>query len=185
MNSHQLASTWNTKPFLGKEFLTWIWHLSETRSRGGITLPELPTFEIWIDDRLLLQSFQKSSEEHLIRGGDPSRTKEAHVALLEGKAVKELKLGLRIQKVGEFTCTLNSSDLLPRLLTLPQSSTEEPEETSDRTPRTSPVLLRLRQIELFTSVLDHLFAWFLQERTKEDWDDWFSSELKTWALQRA
>src|SRR5262249_10437759 len=103
-----LTNLSKAKGFLGREFLTWLWYMAETYedhlTTSGPSGEEI-AFDIWVDDRLVLEATggSASSHENVMKGGDPSQSYEAAAALGTGKTVKELKLGINAKGYGEFT----------------------------------------------------------------------------------
>jgi len=180
-----------TKQFLNKEFLTWIWYFAEKHTgpiefspREDVEL--LPTkkplvFYLWIDDKLVLESLQRGHEktlQHSLKGGDPSKSPEASVALLGGKIVKELKLGIRIIPLGDFTATLNGTDLNPRSLTIPKATDEIEEKLQD------PFLYRIHAARLFIAALDHIVSIFLAERMKDQYESEVLPHITRWISEK-
>ena len=104
-----LSTSLETHRYLAREFLTWLWYLIETEEapyRFNKVRQEFETadsdLELWIDDRIVLENPSSKAHENVIRGGNPSESIEASAALLSGKTVKEMKLGLRLSDIGEF-----------------------------------------------------------------------------------
>ena len=198
-----------TKRFLGQEYLAWLWYQSETASGSSdshspnmkvtprpvnqIKGPEATSveeFEVscWIDDRLVLEGQAASGQETVLRGGHPSLSSEAAVALLEGKAVKELRLGLHIKGFGDYSVLLSSADLHPRGVLLPQSTSEESRHdvTQEATgPDEATLVLRLNQTEALTKVLKGLFTKFIEQRIQADWIDSTLGEMRRWTRERS
>src|SRR5262245_9766039 len=102
-----LATIPKTKAFLGREFLTWLWwHVETTETEHTVADPSSGkrlAFDAWIDDRLVLEAGHGLSHEDVLKGGDPSRSDEASAGIASGKTVKELKLGLHIHGVGDYS----------------------------------------------------------------------------------
>lgn len=204
-----------SKQFLNKEFLTWLWFFAENHTgplqveRQG-AFPSLQendhktkkskgknlTFYVWIDDRLILESHIRStaqSHQNVFKGGDPSQSPEASVALLGGKVVKELKLGCKILPYGDFSAILSGSDLNPRSLTLPKRSDNESADSSANKTGPSnhqddadsdPLNQRLVMMRSFTLVLDHLVTIFIKERIKSDYESETAPKIRQWIRNR-
>ena len=90
------------KRFLGRDFLTWLWYQAETRkspvSIDSQTLEEKLKVDFWVDDRAILEATEGSDvHEHVLKGYKQSQSAEATAALMSGKTVKELKLGLNVK----------------------------------------------------------------------------------------
>jgi hypothetical protein len=169
-----------SKSFLGREFLTWLWHVADTKNQVQLNCGEgsrKEWVELWIDDRILLQPDHSSGHESLMRGGDPSRSVEAAVALGSGKSVKELKLGLRVPSTGEFTANLSFDQLTPKSLQLPHSS---PGDAEGEEEGGGHLCLRIRQTNMFLHILDELFLMFLKERTDKSWESTGLKLISEW-----
>ena len=159
-----------SKPFFGQEFLTWLWFRSESGedqvNLTGSTGEEY-VFDLWIDDRLILESSTARAHHHTIRGGDPSQSAEAATALLTGKSVKELKMGINVEGYGEYQAVLSGKDLAPRSLSLPDQEDASGEAIADPL---ELIQLRLEQMRVFLDILDGLFLQFISERTEDSWE---------------
>lgn len=180
----KLSILTRAKAFLGREFLTWLWCQAETK-KGKITLQKWndgPSrdIEIWIDDLISLESSSSKIHEHQMKGGNPSHSQEATVALAGGKMVKDLKIGLRMDGVGEFTAMLKSEDLNPRSLRLPEDDPAAMKVDGDET----SVHRRVRLVQVFYRMLDGLFAQFLEERASDHWQERGLPELRSWIESR-
>ena len=185
MSQDSTTTTWierlqelsQSKQFLNKEFLTWLWYFAE-QNQGPIEftpkdLLDAPqtkkksSFYLWIDDKIILESIHRGGQktlQHSIKGGDPSKSPEAGLALLGGKIVKELKLGMRILPWGDFTATLNGTDLNPRSLTLPKPTDDTSQESPD------PLVFRINAARLFVTALDHLVSLYLADRMQDRYE---------------
>lgn len=179
----KLGAVTKTKAFLGREFLTWLWFQTENRSGAFKLASSLSTktltVELWIDDRIFLQPYDKNGHENLMRGGNPSRSQEAATSLASGKVVKELKLGMHISGLGDFTAVLNSENLNPRSLQLPQLQADD-EKISPST----LLLTRIHYSECFADALDSLFSLFIKERTENKWEQEKLPAIHHWIMTR-
>lgn len=185
--SHQYLDDLNqlplTKHFLTREFLLWLWYQADVTQKFKITLPRQKkqrTIEIWIDDRILLESVNSKGHESLMRGGDPSHSHEATTSLKSGKTVKELKLGLRLSNIGDFTCILNRNNLTPKSLTIPDATKNDAYEDDKR----SLIEIRLDLAQTFTDCLDGLFLMFIKERSDPKWDTKQLKDIQQWIKSR-
>ena len=85
-----------TEEWLGREFLLWLWFLSE--HRGGTFEIEDPKGEVAISLDELVQFAPADDNEtaSTLRGGTPSRTPEAREGLLRGRKLSRLRLVLAL-----------------------------------------------------------------------------------------
>jgi hypothetical protein len=178
-----LTSISKAKTFLGREFLTWLWFTAETRKdpkelthpRTGMPL----SFDLWIDDRMVLEAVARVaalSHQSVMKGGDPSHSREAAAALAAGKIVRELKVGFNVKGIGEFSAVLGSEDLSPRALKLPTSKGDGGQGESGAL----PLSVRIQHMEIFLSALDLLFAQFLKARTSDQWEEESLQDIREW-----
>ncbi len=173
------------KGFLGREFLTWLWFLAETGD-GRLVLKDSwedrdLELDLWVDDRLVLENSASTDvQESVMKGGDPSQTEEAAAALRSGKSVKEMRLGVNITGVGEYSAILNSVDLSPRSLKLPEPDSSENITDSDET-RT---MQRMQYTDTFLTVIDGLFKMYMNDRVDDDWKKNGHSKISSWITSR-
>jgi len=176
-----------SKAFLGREFLSWLWYLAETLD-GPVTIKGMKSHkeflvDVWVDDQVILESLSAKTHVHSIRGGEPSKSAEAAVALFSGKSVKEMKLGLYVDGFGEFTAVfasdgLSQDGLAPRAVQLPIP------DDGDKSSDVSPLETRIRQLDVFLDIFDSLFAKFITARSAADWETAGLSEIRSWVKQR-
>lgn len=177
-----LTTISKAKGFLGREFLTWLWYTAET-SRESLELEadgKMQQFDLWVDDRVVLEASGSVTQQSVMKGGDPSQTREAAAALSTGKTVRELKIGVNIKGQGEFTAILNAEDLSPRSLKLPSPNGDGSATTGDELPITT----RLRQMDLFLALLDALFLRFVETRTSAEWEKSGVDDIRKWIKKR-
>ena len=176
----QLTTLTKAKGFLGREFLTWLWYTAETtkerlklRDRKGGELE----VDLWVDDRIVLDGTSGHAHQNVMKGGTPSHSREAAASLATGKTVREMKLGLSIKNAGEYSAVLHCDDLNPRSLRLPGLD-------GDAAKAEVPLAIRIKAMELFTAVLDGLFARFLAERCDEEWEKTGLQNMRSWIRSR-
>lgn len=180
----QLTTVTKSKAFLGREFLTWLWYVSESSKDPHQTRSNDQEYEyqIWVDDRIVLESGNSNAHQSVMKGGDPSQSGEASVALQSGKMVRELKIGVHITNLGDFTANLHCDDLSPRSLKLPAPASDAP--VGEGKIDAMPVLMRVRHTQIFLSVIDDLFKRFLDLRTTKDWDNMHLMRIRDWVKQK-
>lgn len=149
----------NKTSFLGKEFLTWLWFRSEQQEGLFRDLPNQELFEVWFDDKLVLDTaMDKIKEVNSIRGESPTETAEANAALRVGKKVSDAKLRI-IKDEREWVCTVKAEELALSGVKVPSVLSREEDEQ---------VLERLMLIGELESVLDTLYEEFLKVRLDEE-----------------
>jgi hypothetical protein len=179
----QLTTVSKSKAFLGREFLTWLWYVSETSKDPHMATTSAGSeveFQVWVDDRIVLESGNTNAHQSVMKGGDPSQSGEASVALQSGKMVRELKLGIHLKELGDFTANLHCDDLSPRSLKLPSPSSADEGKVD-----AIPVITRIRHTQLFVDILDHLFKRFLDLRTQKEWESMHLMHIRDWVKQKS
>lgn len=147
------------RAFVGREFLTWLWFVSETQDHR-VRIPGLGDFRFFVDDRLTLSSPGGSVHEHVLRGGTPAYASEARVSLLSGKLVHEAKFILQDGE-RQWSWSMRADDLGLRGVKLPPVN--EPDAASHMT-------ARLKMMHLLVDVLDTLFREYMEIRTSPRFD---------------
>ena len=178
----RLLTVCKSKSFLGREFLTWLWFQSEkveipfkTNTPAG----KEASFDLWVDDRVVLESSGSKAHTHTLKGGDPSQSIEAAAALKSGKTVSEIKIGISVEGYGDYTCVLNYQDLSPRSIQLPEVTEEE-----DLLQNVSPVAVRLELTRCLLNALDCLFVHFLEQRVGEKWEAGKVEDIRSWIREK-
>ncbi len=184
--AERLRTLSKTKAFVGREFLTWLWYLSESNDDFfEIKNPdETETYRIscWIDDRVTLSSLSSKAHVHNLRGGDPSQSAEAAAALKTGKTVKDLKLGLHIEGFGEATFSLSSDDLSPRSISWIESDEISKQEIEEQSLQ---LAVRLERASAIADIMDGLFRRFLIEFLQKDQPEELRAVMRHWIEQRS
>lgn len=149
----------NQTRFLGKEFLTWLWYRSD-RQEGLFRVEGQPeTFELWLDDKLVLDTaIEKVKEVSSIRGESPTETAEAKAALSMGKKVAEARLRIVLDQ-REWMVTVKGEDLALAGIKVPALLSREEDEK---------VLERLELVEELELLLDRLYSDFVRLRLEKD-----------------
>lgn len=165
----------NDRSFLGREFLTWLWHEVEQgdgtvglTANGRTRLPG--EVAVLIDRSMQLDCDFKVSGRDVIYGDGPGRSPEARAALTTGK--QPTRMGLVLAAGGEtYTLTLEMPGFLVRGLKLPDI--DEP---------IAQVRLeeRCRRIVEISDILDALYAVFLKVRLGRDYKGMIG-RLRQWA----
>ncbi len=182
----QFSHLAKAKAFLGREFLTWLWYTAETTpERIVLKVPGGPKqleVNLWVDDRLVLEGTASMTHSNVMKGGDPSHSREAAASLATGKTVREMKLGVSVKGGGEFSAILSCDDLNPRGLKLPVP--ERADGDSEKAAPVMPLGERLRATESFLTVLDGLFLLFLEQRVDPTWESSALLAMREWIKKR-
>lgn len=82
-------------PHLASDFYTWLWWASEVRE-GVFELPDpVGRIDLWVDTRLAFRNPADTKVSTVLTGENPSTSLEARAALMGGKVLQELAIGMR------------------------------------------------------------------------------------------
>ena len=160
----------NRTAFLGSEFLTYLWFMSETSGEGYLSDPDEERFEVVFDDRLTVGGAQVNAQENLFRGGHPTSSLEAHAALRLGKLATEARV--RIQRgAQEWAFILKSADLSISALQVPSVLSKKDDDRFYE---------RMYLVEELEKMLNFLYKRFLAARLSEAWSDELLPDIRKW-----
>ncbi len=164
-------------PYLGQDFLTWLWFKSE--QQGGLfrnTKGEY--FELYLEQRIQVQGGEGESKETTLCRGPHSELREARHGLAAGKKVTQAQLRFE-QNAAAWQLQLKAEDFTLSGLKTPKVQTR-PEEGEDPD---GPFLEKIYLIEKALAMLDSLYAAFLTTRLGNDWPE-ERSAVKEWVEKR-
>jgi hypothetical protein len=151
------------RSFIGREFLTWLWFVTESQNHL-LNIKPYGEIRLFVDDKLVLVSQGGSAVENTLKGGSPAFATEAKISLQSGKLVQEARFVL--QKEDKFwSWTIRADDLSFRALKLP--AMQEPDPSSH-------LAERIRSTQLLVNIVQSLFSEFMALRTQSS----FSSEIQ-------
>lgn len=157
--------------FLGREFLLWLWYVSETRN-GIISLPDSDDIEILLEDRIILEAPYGQGNRHLLSGSEPATAPETAFALQMNNMPSELKLRV-IRTAQAWAFSLRGDDLLLRSLRIPEVLSHQDDDY---------LYERIYLLEEMESILEKLWHTFLQTRISSQWDEtkqWIQNWIQT------
>lgn len=158
-----------TTRFLGAEFLLWIW-LFGAILEETITLGRLGEWSVWLDGALALESVFDPAERVSVRGASPSTGPEAREAVRSYKFPVRARVTMR-QDPRDFRFVLNSSRFSITAGDIPAVLTEESDDA---------FLDRMHLIDELLTLLDRLFATFLQFRLSPVWTESWEPAVAAW-----
>lgn len=139
------------KSFIGREFLTWLWFLSETQ--GACDAGEMRV-EIELLGPILLEAHYGDARAQTLKGDAPGTAPEARTALLEGKKLRRGKFKLAVGD-NDWTCTLDGDTLQLSGLNMPKTGKMGFEEQLG---------VRLSSVQEYEAMIGRLFEQFLELR---------------------
>jgi hypothetical protein len=181
----------NQKAFLGQEFLTWLWYVSEEEEPP--TLADGRSVQVSLGDRLVLGPAQGAEGTRVTVKGQEVSLAEARQALRRGKLVEAMRLGLEMEGE-EYWLNLTAAELAISSLKLPPVAPAEdilrPEpqggiepEPEGPSPADGLVLERVALIGNTLDAVEGLYKVFLARRLDEDKAAEMKQALRAWAEQ--
>ncbi|MBN1827705.1 MAG: hypothetical protein JW884_00980 [Deltaproteobacteria bacterium] len=157
------GTTGGNYTFLGREFLTWLWHKSEERN-GVVNLPGQGDIGVIFLRRIVFESGEGEFAETVSCQGFRTDLKEGKAALRQGKKIREARLRLSIG-TADWEFTFNADNFRFQSLSLPAG----PEEKDDSESREARLLDRIGMTEEAVATMEKLFAYFLEKRLSGQW----------------
>jgi hypothetical protein len=179
----------NQKAFLGQEFLTWLWYVSEEEDAPVLT--DGRSVRVSLGDRLVLGPTQGAEGTRVIVKGQEVSLAEARQALRRGKWVEAMRLGLEMEGE-EYWLNLSAAELAVGSLKLPPVAPAEdplrPEpqggmEQEGPTAAEGLVLERIALIGNALQAVEGLFKVFMERRLDEEKAGELKQALKAWAAE--
>ena len=155
--------------FIGREFLLWLWWRTD-REFGRVELAQFGEVDFWVDDRIQFRTTGDDPQTSDLKGGAPAMTPEARMAVLSGKSVETLRLGLRV-KEREYSLEIRGEGLEVGGLKVPGEIKDGIDER---------IYERMFLLEEATGILDTLYYEFLDERLGAEWDSGALPEIRSW-----
>ncbi len=172
-----------TKSFILSEFFLWLWQKVEDQSGilklddEKISFPWLgraDSLEMWLDDELSFSSSSGKVRQQKYKGGSPSHSEEAQLALVSGKFLNSIKLGVSLPGgLGSFSFYLNSKALQPEKIhigTLEHLVWE----------KSSAIEKRLEIVSFCQELVETLWDEFLNLRLSKTHHEEYLKHLKNW-----
>lgn len=156
--------------FLGAEFITWLWFCEATR--GGVfdLGGELGQIEVAFDDRLTMSSTALDEQEDSFKGGRPTMSIEAQVALRLGKLARQAKVSIT-QGEQEWQIVLKSAPLMMSAIKLPEITAQG---------GAAQFYERMFLLEHLDKLYRGLYLRFLEERLSPQWSEAILGEIQRW-----
>ncbi|TYT74165.1 hypothetical protein [Desulfobotulus mexicanus] len=160
-----IAVAYNRYSFVGQEFLTWLWFISENQDDIFQKIHE-EISDLRLGNRMVLQNrYGDDRIETLTIKGDTAGLEEAMVALQKGAVVTEMQI-IFTSGEHEWSLALKGEHLGFSGLKTPQTaSIKEIEETE------GAVIEKFFLINKTYEIIDKLFIYFIKTRTGETWNN--------------
>ena len=150
-------------PFIGQDFLTWLWFCTET-GRGMWTLASGQSVLLSMTQRVAVQGGEGETRDTATSVGPHSRLREARLGLRTGKKVHQARVQLEMDE-NSWQVQLRAEDLALSGLRTPkvELKVEEGEDPDAR------FLEKMYLIETCLDILDLVFSSFVHLRLGPNW----------------
>lgn len=158
-----IAVAYNRYIFVGQEYLTWLWFVSEMDADLFSSIhPDITDFRI--GNRIVLETRHGDDQiETLTIKGDTAGLEEGKVALLKGGIVTEMQIVL-LSNEHEWKFLLKGENTGLFNLKTPDTAGVKDEEELE-----GAVVEKIFLIEKSHQMMDAVFTFFLKKRVSEDW----------------
>lgn len=162
-------------PFIGQDFLTWLWFCTET-GRGTWTLGTGEAVALSMTQRVAVQGGEGESRDTATSAGPQSRLREARLGLRTGKKVHQARVHMEMDE-NVWQVQVRAEDFAVSGLRTPKVElrVEEGEDPDAR------FLEKMYLIDRCLEVLDLAFSSFLERRLGPDWGPEVAA-VKAWIL---
>jgi hypothetical protein len=164
----------NEGRFLGYEFLTWLWFLSE-KGGGKFQLPDKRTGEVTLGERLVL-SLPGDGKEKVICTTQANALHEARTALQQGKLVEEMQVQFIIGE-NDYYLNLDSSLWTIKGIKTPKQLPDYEENEDD-----GKFLEKMFFLEEVFAALNAVYTQFLSHRLSPTWDSDVLPAFRGWII---
>ncbi len=168
-----VAVAYNRYKFLGHEFLTWLWFVTENEE-DTLKNAEGQTVTLEIGNRIVLVNTYSNAEESITIKGDDAGLEEGVMALKKGAVVTEMNMvfkeGDHDWRFGMKGESLNINGLKP-----PDTGTIETKDDIE-----GAVLEKVYLYEKVIVVLDALYKKFVELRLSEEWAKEVVPKMRGW-----
>lgn len=168
-----VAVAYNRYKFIGNEFLTWLWFITETDQPFLQKVDETIT-SLYIGNRIVLENSINDTSEIITIKGDDAGLEEGLLSLRKGAVVIEMNMSYKTENQ-EWKFTLKGESLSFSGLKVPETG---PVETKDDIE--GMVLEKAYLYEKTIDLINRLFNLFLKLRSSVDWDKKTVPQIKKW-----
>lgn len=156
--------------FLGAEFITWLWYCEESQAGIFDLGGDLGQIEVGFEDRLTMSSAAIDEQEDSFKGGRPTSSIEARMALRLGKLARQAKIRVA-QGEQEWLFTLREAPLMMSAIKLPEIMTKGGQ---------TQFFERMFLLEHLERIYKTLFQVFLEVRLSEEWHSEILPQIRQW-----
>lgn len=159
-------------PYLGQDFLTWLWFHTETR-QCLVQTSSGQEFVLCLEQRVSVLGGEGASRDTAVCSGPASALREARLGLRMGKKVDQARLRITLDK-NDWELQVKAEDFSLSGLKTPKVSRIDQEEDPE-----AMLLEKIYLLDRVWQLLDDLYLQFLRLRLGPEWE-LESRELARW-----
>ena len=168
-----VSVAYNRYKFLGNEFLTWLWFITETdQDRLRQFNPNLVS--LTVGSRMVFENIRTNTKETITIKGDEANMEEGLLALRKGAAVAEMHLSYKAG-TQNWQFSLKGESLNISTLKLPETGHMETPDDLE-----GVVLEKIYLVEKIVLLVNNLFSHFVKLRVSDDWNTKTIPHLRKW-----
>ena len=168
-----IAVSYNRYKFVGYEFLTWLWFITE-KNADIIGKMDTEPITLEVGNRIVLENRNNDRIETITIKGDDAGLEEGFLALAKGGMVIEMNLAYQTGD-HKWTFTLKGESLNISNLKLPETGPIETQEDIE-----GAVLEKVFFYEKAFEIIDKLYQLFLKVRVSDKWNKDVVPRIKKW-----
>ncbi|MFP4214113.1 MAG: hypothetical protein ACLFRL_08390 [Desulfohalobiaceae bacterium] len=149
-------------PYLGQDFLTWLWFHTETR-QCLVQSSQGEEFVLCLEQRVSVLGGEGPAKDTAVCSGPASSLREARLGLRMGKKVDQAKLRITLQE-NDWELQLRADDFSLSGLKTPKVRSMDQEDPEGE------LLEKIYLMEKAWELLDDMYLQFLQLRLGEEWE---------------
>ncbi len=171
-----VSVSYNRYKFLGHEFLTWLWFLTE-KQRDFIQEKFADLTSLEIGNRVVLENRFNDALETITIKGDDAGLEEGILSLRKGAVVTELNLSYTFEEL-ECHFSLKGESLGISGLKIPSGGSVNDGENMEEV-----VLEKVMLYEKIIDLIKVIFQAFIKIRISEDWENKVVPEIRKWITE--
>ena len=170
-----IAVAYNRYRFLGNEFLTWLWFLTENNA-NSLQEIDADLLELTVGNRMVLENRMANGVETITIKGDAAGLEEGLLALRKGAVITDINLIYKHASL-QWQFTIKGESLSLSELKLPETA---PMEASDDLE--GLILERIYLYEKPFMLIDALYQKFIKIRLSEQWQKTIITDMRKWIM---
>ncbi len=158
-----LERAYSLAPYLGQDFLTWLWFHTESR-QCLVQSIQGQEFVICVEQKISVLGGDGPSKDTTVCSGQAAAFKEARIGLRMGKKVDQARIRVTY-KENDWEMQIKAEDFCLSGLKTPKVRKMEQNEDPD-----GEILEKIFLLEQVLELVDDIYLQFLQLRLSEDWE---------------